>query len=204
VIRGFAPRKMIAVTCRRRSVLVVGQGRWLAIACASWALSAACRSPAGLESDNLGSVPDGAFTTDATGYVAVRIPGQPRYRFTVITRYENRGVVTLYLGRCFPNSPQPLFGAALATPGTGESAYATIWACVGHDKQFAIEPGEVRLDTLQVEGPNSFDGRTHEPFGVTEGDFRLYFDVRLNAGDGGPDAPDALKLSNAFRVRTSG
>jgi len=154
--------------------------------------------------DDLGPVPDGAFTTDATGYVAVRIPGQERYRFTVISRFQNRGAATLYLGRCFPNSPQPLFGANLATPTPEGSAYSGIFGCVGHDKQFAIQPGGVRFDTLQVEGPNAFDGRTHEPFGVTNGDFRLYFDVRLAPGDGAPSAPDSLHLSNTFRVRTSG
>ena len=154
--------------------------------------------------DALGPVPDGAFTTDATGYVAGRLPGQPpRYRFTVISRFHNRGAATLYLGRCYPNSPRPLFGVTLAAPAPEESAYDGIWACTGHDKQFAIRPGEVRIDTLQVEGPNAFDGITNEPFGVTEGDFRLYFDVRLAPGDG-PPAPDALMGSNAFRVRTSG
>lgn len=154
--------------------------------------------------DDLGSVPDGAFTTDATGYVAIRMPGQDRYRFAVISRFQNRGAATLYLGRCFPNSPQPLFGADLATPTPEGSAYSGIFACVGHDKQFAIPPSGVRVDTLQVEGPNAFDGHTHKPLGVTSGDFRLYFDVRLAPGDGAPSAPDSIQLSNKFRVRTSG
>ena len=61
---------------------------------------------------DLGPVPKDAFTTDATGYVAQEFErpwGQPRYRFTVISRFENRGLVPLYLGRCYPDSTKPLF-----------------------------------------------------------------------------------------------
>jgi hypothetical protein len=55
-----------------------------------------------------------------------------------------------------------------------------------------------------VEGPNAFQGGTNIPIGgVTDGNFRLYFDVRLGPGDGAPPAADSLKLSNVFRVRTS-
>ena len=84
-----------------------------------------------------------------------------------------------------------------------ESGYTQIWACVGHDRQFALRAGEARVDTLLVEGPNVFQGGTNQSFGVTEGDFRLYYDVRLAPGDAAPPAPDSIKLSNAFRVRTS-
>jgi hypothetical protein len=73
---------------------------------------------------------------------------------------------------------------------------------VGHDQQFEILPGAVRVDTLDVDGPNVFDGRTHEPYGVKEGTFRLYFDVTVARGDGAP-APDAQRFSNAFVVRTT-
>jgi hypothetical protein len=166
------------------------------------ALLVSCSSPAEPGIDNLGPVPAGAFTTDATGYLAHRLPGSlPRYQFRIISRFENRATSTLYLGRCFPDSPQPLF--SVINTILVESGYTQIWACVGHDRQFAIRAGEVRMDTLLVEGPNVFQGGTNAPIGVTEGDFRLYYDVRLAAGDGAPTAPDSIKLSNAFRVRTS-
>jgi hypothetical protein len=155
---------------------------------------------------DLGPVPDAAFTTDTTGYVAQRIWGAGDtsiYRFTVISRFENRGAAPLYLGRCFPTSPQPLFDVVVADSSTAESGYAQPRACVGHDQQFEIIPGAVRIDTLQVEGPNTFDGRTHQPIGITEGRFRLYYDVRLSPGDGAAPAPDSLRVSNAFVVRTS-
>src|SRR5215475_4935404 len=125
--------------------------------------------------DNLGPVPAGAFTTDATGYLAYRLPESlPRYQFRIISRFENRTAATLYLGRCYPNSPQPLFTIWNTIPV--ESGYSQTWACVGHDRQFAIRTGEVRVDTLLVEGPNEFQGGTNIPIGVTEGDFRLYYD----------------------------
>src|SRR4249919_3890048 len=85
----------------------------------SAALIASCSSPL----ENLGPVPAGAFTTDATGYLAHRLPGTlPRYQFRIIGRFENRGTSTVYLGRCFPNSPQPLFSVVSTT--TVESGYS--------------------------------------------------------------------------------
>jgi hypothetical protein len=152
----------------------------------------------------LGAVPDGAFTTDATGYVAQRLAGSAnRYHFTVISRFENRGTVPLFLGRCFPNSSQPLFSVNVAESSSAESGYMQVWACVGHDQQFEIAPGGVREDTLQVTGPNVFPSGSATGFGITSGKFQLYFDVRLTRGDGGTPAPAAVHLSNAFLVRTS-
>ena len=187
----------------------VGRFRFVATAAtALYVLLVSCGSPGEPAPDNsesvpnLGPVPAGAFTTDATGYLAYRLPESlPRYQFRIVSRFENRSAGTLYLGRCFPDSPQPLFTVFNTVPV--ESGYTQGWACVGHDRQFAIRPGEVRIDTLVVEGPNMFQGGTHVPIGVTEGDFRLYFDVRLAPGDGAPAAPDSIKVSNVFRVRTS-
>ena len=155
---------------------------------------------------DLGPVPNESFTTDATGYMAREFErpwGQPRYRFTVISRFANRGLVPLYLGRCYPNSTKPLYSVVMADASPTESAYSGVWACVGHDHQFLVLPGSVRVDTMEVQGPNMFDGMTHRPFGVTEGAFRLYFDVRLAPGDGAPSAPMNIRVSNAFIVRTA-
>lgn len=156
---------------------------------------------------NLGPVPNGPFTTDVTGYIARLVPGsapQTQYRFTVISRYENRGSVSLYLGRCFPTSPQPLWSVGLADTSETGFAYVQIWACVGHDQQFELAPGAVRVDTLQILGPNAFDHNTHQPLnGITNGQFCLYYDVRLAPGDGAASAPMSVRLSNAFVVRTS-
>ena len=163
------------------------------------ALVVSCASPT--EPRDLGPVPDGPFTTDATGYVAYRLVGDlRRYQFRIIARFQNRGASTLYLDRCFPDSPQPKFTIWNTAPVA--SGYSQTWACVGHNRQFAIQPGQVRVDTFAVEGPNAFQGSTNVG-GVTEGDFRLYYEVRLGVGEDAPDAPDSMKLSNTFRVRTS-
>jgi hypothetical protein len=151
---------------------------------------------------DLGPVPDVHFTTNATSYIAHRLPGMPaRYSFTVITRFENRSAGTVFLGRCYPDSPQPLFSVSIDEPADEASGFGQIWACVGHNSQFELAPGATRIDTLTVEGPNSFDGHTHAPHGVVEGIFRMYFDVRHAQFDGAPAAPMPQRLSNAFRVR---
>jgi hypothetical protein len=157
---------------------------------------------------DLGPVPDGPFTTDVTGYVAQRIiegdgTGM-RYRFTVISRFENRGAVPVYLGRCFSTSPQPLFAVRVAGSLTQESGYEQVWACDGNDRQFEILAGDVRIDTLVVVGPNVFNSGSSKGRGITEGQFQLYFDVRLSKGDGAPEAPTAVHFSNAFLVHTEG
>ncbi len=169
----------------------------------SWLL--ACTQPMELPPD-LGPVPDGALMTDATGYVAQQIAGtaQPtEYRFTVITRFENRSAAPVYLGRCYPTSPQPVYGITAADGSAIESAYDPNWACVGHDHQFEILPGAVRVDTFLVQGPNGFDENTQRALGVTGGVFRLSLSVASARGDGAPAAPGALGVSNAFTVRTS-
>lgn len=152
------------------------------------------------EITNLGAVPDVAFSTDATGYVAVPIdPPTNRHQFTVITRFQNRGTAPVYLGRCYPNSTQPMYGVVLAN-GEGESAYAQVWACVGHNQQFMMMPGQTRIDTLTIAGPNSFPSGSPTGFGQTSGHFRVLMDVRLALGDGAKQAPDSVRLSNEFVV----
>ena len=173
------------------------------IVCAIAVLLSACNGttePAA----NLGPARFVAFTTDASGYVARRIDesSRPIYQFTLISRFENRGPAVVYLGRCGPTSPQPLFSVGTASPSTAESAYSQLWACVGHDRQFEIRPGHSRTDTLRVQGPNIFRNGSIIGSGITEGSFQLYFDVRL-ARDGRELAPIEMRLSKPFIVRTS-
>src|SRR5689334_262401 len=130
----------------RRSFLRWPRSRFAAaVAIVTVVLLASCSSSVAPAVD-LGPVPPGPFTTDATGYVAYKLEGSlPRYQFRIISRFENQGTATVYLGRCFPNSPQPLF--SVVSTSTVESGYSQVWACVGHDRQFAIRAGEVRVDT---------------------------------------------------------
>ena len=144
--------------------------------------------------------------TDSLRYAAVYVGGQNphrRYGFTVVSTYMNRTTQTLYLQRCDPDSPHPLYGVQSMGPaGSGAAAYSQVWACVGHTNQIAVTPGATRVDTLQITGPNSRNGLPpHEPYGELEGRFRLRYNVHTCAGDGYCPAPDSLQISNVFEVR---
>jgi hypothetical protein len=153
----------------------------------------------------------GTFTTDSTAYTArpARQAGDTtEYAFTVVTRLENRGDVPIYLGRCYPNSPEPIYGVqrldTTAAPQRmrDRAAYDPIWACVGHDYPFEVPPGTARVDTLRLTGPNAWDGVTHEGLGHLEGRFRLAYRVGACPPRSGRCArPDALWYTNAFTVR---
>src|SRR5207248_4714557 len=169
------------------------------LACASLLLAAVCGER------NLGPVPDGPFTTDSTGYVAVGTKGKQStsYRFTVISRLQNRGSVPLYIDRCRPDSRQPLYSVGLAAnadtaryrrhrSANDESAYMAIGACVGTDNPFEILPGEARIDTVEVRGPNEFDGHTMKPIGTTSGRFQMVVRVTIGSRDRRSGGRDSL------------
>ena len=99
------------------------------------------------------------------------------YGFTLIARYENRSADSLYLDRCGPGDRTPMFGVEAVTDSTQDAAYDRVWACTGHDFPIVVAPHAVRLDTLQIEGPNEYDGKTNAPLGVFEGEFRLIYTV---------------------------
>jgi hypothetical protein len=165
----------------------------------------ACSEPTNL-SPNLGPVPDGSLRTGTTGYVAASVGGTGefvQYQFTVIARFENRSAAPVFLARCFPTSPQPMYGIVEADSSSVEVAYDPAWACVGHNNQFQILPGQARVDTFLVRGPNSFDETKQQAIGVTSGVFRLILFVASAPGDGPPATPGSLGISNAFVVRTS-
>lgn len=181
------------------------KGRSSAVLVVVYGIAASCSSPTA-RSAELGPVPDGSLMTNASAYVAERIPGTSRparYQFAVITRFENRSKAPVYLGRCFPNSPQPEYDLVPGDSSSVRSAYSQIWACVGHDSQFQVAPGAARIDTFHVQGPNMFDETKQEAIGTTSGVFRLMLFVASAPGDGAPRVAGALGLSNAFRVRTS-
>jgi hypothetical protein len=151
------------------------------------------------------------LVTDATEYTATPIVGEgalvhKRYHFPVISTFTNRSADTVFLGRCFPDSKQPMFtvvgiDSASAFDYRTESAYSAAWACVGHDRQIEIAPGQVRVDTLDIEGPNSFSGTTGVAHGILEGTFRLYFVARNGRDERSPLLPFAKLTSNSFTVR---
>jgi hypothetical protein len=146
------------------------------------------------------------ITTDSTRYTAHAIGHSAKgfYRFRVITKFLNRSQSDVYLGRCFPDSPRPQFTIWPEKPGATASAYAQFWACVGHDRQFRIAAGGVRVDTFDITGPASWHGidpANHD--GALEGKFRIGFPMKSTPGDRGREVMDWSRLSNVFQVRTS-
>ena len=144
------------------------------------ALLGGCSSPPAEERDTSSPV-----LTDKTLYIArpefadCAEPGCP-YAFTVEASYTNHSDRPLYLARCYPDSPTPIYGVRLvALGGEDEAAYNPIWACVGHDEAIEVLPGEARTDTLRLEGPNAFDGDTGESYGALEGEFQLNYQVQI-------------------------
>lgn len=140
--------------------------------------------------------------TDQVEYLSEVVGGEghyTRYAFIVVARFRNETGHTLSLSRCEPDSPTPLYGIeALGAEDGVPAGYSPFWACVGHDAPLRVEPGETRVDTLRIEGPNSWNGLTGEPRGVLEGLFRLHYLTEC------AECPDktsgGLYLSNAFRV----
>jgi len=117
---------------------------------------------------------------DQTQYHARCIKGKGQactYGFRLIARYENRTADSLYVDRCGPGDRTPQYGVESAADTTQEAAYDPVWACVGHDYPIVIAPHTTRVDTLRLEGPNSFGGKTNAPLGAVEGVFRLIYNV---------------------------
>jgi hypothetical protein len=99
------------------------------------------------------------------------------YAFTLVATYENRTPDTLYVSRCYPTDPTPMYGIEMVDDTTEDAAYERVWACVGHDSPIVIAPHAARVDTLRIEGPNAADGKTNAPMGKFDGEFRLLYNV---------------------------
>jgi hypothetical protein len=145
--------------------------------------------------------------TDRATYVATRVGGEgvyTQYGFRVEARFNNTGPDTLYLARCYPESPTPIYGVELvdasAASLSSNAAYDGAWACVGHDRQIAVAPRSSRVDTLLIRGPNAWDGITHTPFGTLTGQMRLRYEVQRCRGDGACALPAEAGQSNPFDV----
>jgi hypothetical protein len=167
---------------------------------ASASLALACSVTAPLERGG------GEFlTTDATAYAATQIGGDPRYArysFTVVATITNRTVAPMYLDRCYPNSQAPIYGVELVGR-SGEAAYDPIWACGGHDQRLRLMPGESRVDTLQLSGPNAFPHGGGTGHGAITGRMRLRYALQGCAGEAECRLPADAGLSNVFEVRRS-
>ena len=131
------------------------------------------------------------LATDQPSYVATSSgsTGERRqYRFTLVARFTNDAESTVYLSRCQPDSPHPIFGVS-ALEGTDGAAYDGPWGCPGHDRHIAVRPGETRVDTLELTGPIGFSG--DRPLGTLTGPMRLVYDVQ------GCPSDDACPIAGA-------
>ena len=139
------------------------------------------------------------ITTDSVAYTARLVPGSTStYTLRVVTRFVNRGRTDVYLGRCFPNSPRPMYIIGAETQSESQSAYNPAWGCVGHDKQFLVAPGQARADTFDLTGPNICRASPPVCEGLLEGRFRIAFMLRNSSGDG--TDVDFGKASNPFAI----
>ncbi len=147
------------------------------------------------------------LTTDRTEYVVARVSEDGvtgRYGFAVEVRLENRGRVPIYLGRCGPESTSPIHGVAFLDAGAGglghHSAYVRGWTCPDRQPAFRVEPGEVRIDTLRLRGPNRTDGHTGVPIGALEGRMKLFYLVQECAEPEACAVTEDVGSSNPFQV----
>lgn len=144
------------------------------------------------------------FRTNQTSYTAQLEENLPRaiYGFTLIARLENSSGRPVYLNRCETDSPEPIYGLRLidADPAK-QSGYSRVYACASHSSPIVVESGTVRMDTLHVQGPSSWQHNSNEPIGELEGMFRLRYAVQTCRSGDGCELPDSLSQSNEFEVR---
>lgn len=164
--------------------------------------------PLSCDSDPLLPLQTHPIVTDSRVYEARPIdpPGpNQRFQLTLVARFQNQGDRTLYLDRCNPDSPHPIYGFRAVDFPELEVAWSYVCAGVGHDRDFRIPPRAMRTDTLRIVGPSLFTF-LGEPIGVLEGEFQLVYRVLDCPGDECWDqrAPDSLGVSNSFTVRLEG
>lgn len=155
-------------------------------------------SPTGPDSGDL------MLSIDRASYTSAPLAGPGTFLthgFTLIATFTNQGAAPVYLARCFPDTPIPIYSVRLVDSPDDAlgSAYSPAWACVGHDQQIRVAPGSTRTDTLLIAGPNGTVGITHEPLGALSGEMRLSYQVQGCPGDGKCLIQDA-GLSPAFSV----
>jgi hypothetical protein len=146
-------------------------------------------------------IPPGELTlhTDRPSYVALPALNEPPYlyTFTLVGRLDNTMGRPVHLNRSCRGEPMPQYGVRAAEEGL-ESAYDPLWICaeLRPTPVIVVQPGETRVDTLHIEGPSTWNGRTKQPYGVLAGRFRLVYEVN---GCEGPR--DCAVRSNEFEVR---
>ena len=141
--------------------------------------------------------------TDRAAYSASLSGGEGPYRtyaVTVVARLTNRTSRPVYLQRCYPDTPYPIYAIVSAEEGR-EPAYNPVWACVGHDQPIVVLAWHTRIDSLRISGPNTWDGLTNKPLGDLVGRFRLSYSVFTCPSVRGCEVAGRVGESNDFEVR---
>lgn len=128
---------------------------------------------------------------DKPAYTAVHISGSGKtaiYGFTMIAKTYNHGSATVFLDRCLP-AAHPAVDLAMADGK--ESAFGGGCSEAGHDQQFPLAAGAVRVDTVLVTGPHVFDHYTQEHYGSLSGAMRAQVGSRGCAGFNCPPGDNA-------------
>ena len=140
--------------------------------------------------------------TDRAAYQASLAGGEGpyrRYAVTLAAQLSNGLSIPLYLQRCYPDTPYPIYGVVSAEEGR-EAAYSPVWACVGHDRPIVLSAGKTRTDSLPVLGPNTWDGHTNMPSGDLVGRFRLGYLIGTCRAVVSCELPGGSIESNEFEV----
>jgi len=138
--------------------------------------------------------------TDKTLYEARYLGGEGVYKmygFKLEASFSNTYGKKIYLNRCLPDSPTPIYWLRLSNEG--DSGYNAPWACVGHDEFIEVEPGGTYQLSLDVEGPNSWSGTPRQAYGILEGRFEFIIETVCKGGSK-TCSPEEL-VSNEFEVR---
>jgi hypothetical protein len=136
------------------------------------------------------------LTVDQVSYAAVAaapLSVEQTWHFTVIATLRNNSDQVLYVDHC--DGP-PAYGVSA---DSGESAYDPVDDCLGGVPGLTLEAGAMRVDTLIMQGPNSFDGHTHVGFGVLTGPMAIAYRIGTCPGVAGCNHVEQVN-SPAFTV----
>lgn len=164
--------------------------------------SASCTGVATTGPEHLSAM----LSTDRAEYSAADLsPGSPLLEvgFPIVVRLENRRPYRVYLRVVGPGVGEPMYGVRLVHPNGpyDHSAYTRAYTLAGMGPGTMLEPGEVRVDTLLLRGPNGFEHTTHKPLGTLTGKMQISYVMGRCADLGDCSLPDELRRSNTFTVR---
>lgn len=140
-----------------------------------------------------------SISIDQDSYTAKLKNGTESYEFKLIADFKNKTSETIYLKRCNPESPNPVFNLQHTNKNVN-SAFTPTWTCVDHAEHIEVKPGLQRVDTLKITGPNMWS-ENDEVIGQLEGKHKLLYEARsCNTTDHCP-LPDSVAFSNVFEIK---